>query len=87
MAKVKIVLNSAGVKELLNSPEIQGMIMEKGQSIASVANAIKQDPKAEYHAVHVATEGRDIVRVSAANRAGVRDNLACNTLLKAKDSI
>lgn len=83
MAKVKIVLNSAGVKELLNSPEIQGMLMEQGQRIQGSANGMAQMDGAEFHAVPVQTPGRGIVRVSAANRQGVRDNLENNTLLKA----
>lgn len=83
MAKVKIVLNSSGVKELLNSPEIQGMLMEQGQRIQGSANGMAQKAGAEFHAVPVQTPGRGIVRVSAANRQGVRDNLENNTLLKA----
>ena len=87
MSNVRIVVNHTGVKELLNSVEIQGELMERGQSIASVANSIKQLPGARYHAVAVKTPGRGIVRASAANAEGVRDNWKNNTLIKAMDSI
>ncbi len=87
MSNVRIVLNKQGVKELLNSPEIQGFLMEKGQQVAAAADGLKQTPSAQFHAVAVKTPGRGIVRVSAANRQGVRDNLENNTLIKAKDSV
>lgn len=83
MSNVKIVLNSAGVKELLNSPEIQSALMEQGQRIQANANGMAQTEGAAFHAVAVQTPGRGIVRVSAANRQGVRDNLENNTLIKA----
>lgn len=83
MSNVRIVLNHAGVKELLNSPEIQSALMEQGQRIQGNANGMAQTKGAEFHAVAVRTPGRGIVRVSAANAAGVRDNLKNNTLLKA----
>ena len=87
MSNVRIVLNKQGVKELLNSPEIQGFLMETGQQVAAAADGLKQTPLAQFHAVAVKTPGRGIVRVSAANRQGVRDNLENNTLIKAKDSV
>nr|DAL58943.1 MAG TPA_asm: type I neck protein [Caudoviricetes sp.] len=83
MSKTRIVLDSAGVMALLNSAEIQGKLMELGDVMQSRANGMASTPGAEYHAVAVKTPGRGIVRVSAANRAGVRDNLNNNTLIKA----
>lgn len=83
MSNVRIVLNRSGVKELLNSAEIQGYLNELGDAHQGRANAMSLTPGAKYHAVAVKTPGRGIVRVSAANRAGVRDNLENNTLIKA----
>ena len=83
MSNERIVLNRIGVMELLNSAEIQAALMEQGQRIQTNANGMAQTSGAEFHAVAVKTPGRGIVRVSAANRAGVRDNLENNTLIKA----
>lgn len=83
MSKARIVLNGSGILALLNSSEIQGYLNELGDAHQGRANAMSLTPGAKYHAVAVKTPGRGIVRVSAANQAGVRDNLKNNTLLKA----
>lgn len=83
MSKTRIVLNGAGIMALLNSAEVQGALLQLGEGAQARANGMSTTPGAKYHAVAVKTPGRGIVRVSAENREGVRDNLKNNTLIKA----
>ena len=76
MSKVEIELDHDGMNALLHSPEIQAELMRHGKAIQSRAGA-------NFKAVAVNMPSRSIVRVSAANADGVRDNLNNNTLLKA----
>ena len=39
MGKTKIVLNHAGVRELMQSPEMQAILVEHANKIASVSDA------------------------------------------------
>ncbi len=76
MAKTKIVLNSAGVREMLKSPEMQAMLSERAQAIAKRAgNGYETD-------VFVG-KNRANASVFASTGKAARDDMKNNTLLKA----
>ena len=76
MARVKIKLNSAGIRKYLNDPSVQAMLHAQAQQIAGRAgdrySADVRGGKARAHA-----------RVEAVTQKARRDNLEHNTLLKA----
>ena len=76
MSNVKIVLNSAGIREMLKSPEMEAVVGEHAARIAAqcgsgYANDTKQMP------------GRVIASVFTDSNDAVRDNLQNNTILRA----
>ena len=76
MPKTKIVLNSAGVRAMLQSPEMQAMLSERAQAIAERAgNGYETD-------VFVG-KTRANASVFASTEDAMKDNLDNNTLLKA----
>lgn len=76
MSKVKIALNSAGVRELLKSPELEGVLQEHAQRIAaSCGDGYASDSKQ--------MPGRVIASVYTDTDAAIRDNLKNNTILRA----
>lgn len=74
--KVKIELNSAGVRELLHSPEITAQL-------SSIGAAVQGRCGSGYEAEMVNTPTRSVCRVSAVTSAARRDNSDNNTLLSA----
>lgn len=77
MSKIcHVVLNSAGIRELLKSSEIQSVLNETAEAVARRAGE-------GYEAVP-GTRGktRANVRVQAATEEAKKDNLEHNTLLK-----
>ena len=73
--KVKIEMNKAGMNELLHSPGIESALMKAGQTVQSRAGD-------NFGAFAVRMPSRSIVRVSAVNREGVKENRDTNVLLK-----
>lgn len=73
MSKVKIVLNRAGVRELLRSPEMAAMLKER-------ADSIKERLPDGYVSRIMPT--RAIAIVETATEEAYADNLHHNTLLK-----
>ena len=73
-----IVLNSAGVKELLQCTEIQQALVEQAQNIRGRCG----DGYSVESNAYVG-KNRAIVRVSAVSEKAVQDNLKNNTLVKA----
>lgn len=76
MAKVRIELNSAGIRAFLKSGPVRDMLAEIGSQVASAAGS-------GYEAESGSTEQRAKVRIHAATFAARRDCLKNNTLLKA----
>lgn len=76
MSDVRIVLNSAGIQELLKSQEIQQAVDEVCQRIADNAGP-------DYgHNVQIGKR-RAVGRVYTATKNAMKDNYENNTLLKA----
>lgn len=76
MANVKIKLNSAGVRELLKSPEIAAACEAAAHQVTARAGG-------NYEVKRYTGKRRVNVSIRAANAKTRRDNLANNTLLKA----
>lgn len=76
MAKVRIELNTAGVRELLRGAEIQGILEEIAEPIMG------RLPEGYRKDVHVGTN-RCNVGIVASTAEAVQDNLENNTLIKA----
>lgn len=76
MSNVKIELNSAGVRELLHSPEIQAALVEQGNGTQARAGD-------NFGVELVDTPTRSVCRVSAINRQGAIENSNDNVLLSA----
>lgn len=76
MSKVKIKLNSQGVRELLKSPEIASACEEQARAVAARAGSGYEVEQRNY------PERTGFV-VSAETDEARRDNLKNNTLLKA----
>lgn len=74
--KVEIELNSAGIRELLQSDEIREYCEELAQGVASRAGE-------GYEVDSMVGKTRANASVYAATREANRDNLENNTLLKA----
>lgn len=75
MSKVRIKLNSAGIRELLRSAEMQALLGEKAAEVAGRAGA-------GYDSDTYLTGGRAVASAFTASREAVRDNLDNNTLLR-----
>ena len=75
--KTKIVLNSDGVKELLKSEEMQGLLMELAKGIHSRCGA-----DYEINGPFIG-KNRANVSVGATSKKAIQDNLDNNTILKA----
>lgn len=76
MGKTKIVLNSAGVRELLKSEEMQALLSQRASEIAARAGA-------GYGTDVFVGKTRANASVFANDAEAQRDNLKNNTLLKA----
>lgn len=73
--KLHIELNEAGVRELLQCPEIQAECMAHGQRMAGKAgNGYSADARIG--------RNRVVIRVKAETDNAIKDNLRNNTLLK-----
>lgn len=75
MSKVKIELNSAGIRELLRSEEMQALLGERAEEIAGRCGA-------GYSSDTYLTGGRAVASAFAESREAIRDNLDNNTLLR-----
>lgn len=76
MAKVKVSLNRAGVRELLQSEEMKSICMNYAN------NALSRLPDGYEVTVHIGTN-RVNAEVKAETFAARRDNLKNNSILKA----
>lgn len=76
MSKVKIELNSSGIRELLHSPGINSALLEAGNNVKGRAGS-------NFGAKLINMPSRSIVRVSAINKDGMKENADDNVLLKA----
>ena len=72
---VVIVLNSAGINQLLHSDEITQELMNASQAVQGRAGD-------DFEVVPVSMPTRNIVRVQSANARGEQRNRDENTLLK-----
>ena len=81
--KLKVKLNLAGVNELMKREELQTMMQSLGEQIASRAEGMSADPKAEYEAKTKTLNWIAVTNVRAANHEAFLENLENNTLLKA----
>ena len=75
MSKVKFVLNPAGVREILQSPEIAATVKEYTRQVQARAG--------DGYEMSVMTVNRSVGRVTAETKEAKRDNSKNNTLLKA----
>ena len=75
MSKVKFVLNPAGVREILQSPEIADAVKEYTRQVQARAG--------DGYEMSVMTVNRAVGRVTAETKEAKRDNSKNNTLLKA----
>lgn len=76
MSKVKIVLNSAGIREMLRSEEMQAVLEEHAAQISGRCGS------GYAHDVHL-TGGRAVASAFAETPDAIQDNLDNNTLLRA----
>ena len=75
MSNVKVELKSAGILEMLRSPEMQAILGEKAAEIAGrCGDGYESD-------VHM-TPGRAIASVFTATPKAVKDNAKNNTILR-----
>lgn len=74
--KVRVELNSAGIRELLRSPEMV-------EAVRSAAEKVAERAGAGYEADAQAGPNRAVARVTAATAEAYYSNLKNNTLLKA----
>ena len=73
--KVKVVLNSAGIREMLHSPGIESALVQAGQKVQGKAGA-------NFGVKAFSMPSRSVVRVSAINKDGMKENVDNNVLLK-----
>ena len=73
--KVRIELNSAGIREMLLSPEMQAVLGEKAAEIAGRCGE-------GYESDTYLTPGRAVASVYAESKEAVKDNLDNNTILR-----
>jgi len=72
---VKVVLNRKGIRELLHSDGIESALVQAGNSVQAKAGA-------NFGVKAFSMPSRSVVRVSAINKNGVRENVDNNVLLK-----
>lgn len=75
MSKVRIELNSPGIRELLLSPEMQGLLEGKAAEIAGRCGD-------GYDSDLYLTPGRAVASVYTATKEAAQDNLDNNTILR-----
>ncbi len=75
MSKVRIELNSAGIREMLRSAEMQALMGEKAAEVAGRAGD-------GYASDTYLTGGRAVASAFAESSEAIRDNLDNNTLLR-----
>lgn len=75
MSKVEIVLNSAGIREMLQSAEMQALLGEKATEIAGRCGE-------GYASDTYMTPGRVVASVFAESKEAIKDNLDNNTILR-----
>lgn len=75
MSKVRIELNSPGIREMLRSDEMQALLGEKAAEIAGRCGA-------GYESDIYLTGGRAVASVYAESKEAVKDNLDNNTILR-----
>lgn len=75
MSKFELILNDAGIQELLKGPEMQSILREIGEQ---KANAAGEGYEAEVH-VH---QKRAVVNIFPTTWEAAKDNYENNTLLK-----
>lgn len=83
MSKVDFKLNLPGLNQLMKSPEMQGILLQKAKEVEGRANSMKQDPKAEYYTMTKTINWIAVANVRCANGEAIHENLENNTLLKA----
>ena len=81
MSKVNFKLNLPGLNELMKSAEMQAILKEKGEGVASRAKSMC--PDGEYAVNTKAIRWIAVCNISAENAEAVRDGFEHNTLLKA----
>lgn len=81
MSKANFELNLPGLNQLMKGPEMQAMLQEKGNEVASRANSMC--PKGEYETRTVTGRFIATTFVSAENWAAINDGFEHNTLNKA----
>lgn len=81
--KIKVELNLAGVNELMKRQELQDMMQGLGEQIASRAEAMSENPKAEYESNTKTLNWIAVTNVRAVNHEAFEENLENNTLLRA----
>lgn len=77
--KVTVELNRASVGQLLQSGEMQDMLLKKAEQVAGKCGS-------GYESASYLMPTRAVARISAATPEAKRDNLKNNTLLKALGS-
>jgi hypothetical protein len=82
MAKVKVKMNSAGARALLNSPEVQKELLRRAELIRSRAEA----SGASFDADVQPGKNRAHAMVKTTDIKSRRSNAKHNTLLKALDA-
>ena len=73
--KVKVELISPGIRELLHSPGIESALVEAGRNVQGRAGA-------NFGVKSFSMPSRSVVRVSAINKDGIKENVDNNVLLK-----
>ena len=81
MSKVKFDLDLKGLNELMKSSEMQSILQEKGNEVASRARSMC--PEGEYQTRTVTGNYIATTFVSAENWEAIHDGFEHNTLLKA----
>ena len=82
MADVKVVMNHAGAREILNSPEVQAELLARAGRIKSQART----HGGNYTADVQPGKSRAHARVSTADDEARKRNLQTNALLKSIDA-
>jgi hypothetical protein len=75
LSKVEIVLNSAGIREMLQSAEMQALLGEKAAEIAGRCGE-------GYASDTYMTPGRVVSSVYTESKEAIKDNLDNNTILR-----
>lgn len=81
MSKANFELNLPGLNQLMKGPEMQSVLQEKGNEVASRARSMC--PKGEYETRTVTGRFIATTFVSAENWEAIHDGFENNTLLKA----